>query len=135
MSPWPTVSDPGESLRTLEARRRAPTVLTALALTNLFAYAMRNELFAVYPDLRARFGTTVLLTTHEMEEADTLCERVGILHGGRLVASGTPAELKAAIGPEATMDDVFVRNAKGTIGEGGSFRDVARTRRTTERLG
>ncbi|MBV8761300.1 MAG: MFS transporter [Deltaproteobacteria bacterium] len=63
----------GESLRTIEARRRAPTILIALALTNLVAYAMRNALFAVYPDLRARFDlhdaklgllTTIYLVPH-----------------------------------------------------------------------
>jgi ABC-2 type transport system ATP-binding protein len=86
-------------------------------------------------DLRERFGTTVLLTTHEMDEADALCDRVAIMHGGRVVASGAPADLKAAVGEGATMDDVFVAHAGGTIDEGGTYRDVARTRRTTERLG
>ncbi len=43
-------------------------------------------------DLRAD-GVTVLLTTHAMDEAEQLCDRVGIIDGGRLVTSGTPAEL------------------------------------------
>jgi ABC-2 type transport system ATP-binding protein len=42
-------------------------------------------------------GTAVLLTTHYLEEADRLADRIGILHRGRLVAEGTPQELKAAL--------------------------------------
>ena len=42
-------------------------------------------------------GRTILLTTHNMEEADTLCERLAIIDHGRIIASGTPAELKASI--------------------------------------
>ena len=42
-------------------------------------------------------GRTILLTTHNMEEADTLCERLAIIDHGRIIASGTPHELKASI--------------------------------------
>ncbi len=43
-------------------------------------------------------GVTVLLTTHYIEEADTLCHRVGIIDRGRLIALGTPTELKEKLG-------------------------------------
>jgi ABC-2 type transport system ATP-binding protein len=85
-------------------------------------------------ELRTRFGTTVLVTTHEMDEAEALCERIAIMHQGRLVASGTAEELKSSIGDEATMEEVFVKYTGGRIDERGGYRDVARTRRTTERL-
>jgi ABC-2 type transport system ATP-binding protein len=42
-------------------------------------------------------GTTILLTTHNMEEADALCNRVAIVDHGKLIALGTPAELKSSI--------------------------------------
>jgi ABC-2 type transport system ATP-binding protein len=42
-------------------------------------------------------GRTILLTTHNMEEADALCQRLAIIDHGRIIASGTPAELKASI--------------------------------------
>jgi ABC-2 type transport system ATP-binding protein len=42
-------------------------------------------------------GKTVLLTTHNMEEADALCQRLAIVDHGRMIALGTPAELKASI--------------------------------------
>lgn len=56
-------------------------------------------------------GVTVFLTTHYMEEADRLCDRVAILDAGRIVALDTPAHLKAdySLGPETTLEDVFVR--------------------------
>jgi ABC-2 type transport system ATP-binding protein len=94
----------------------------------------RRSVWERLRDLRARFGTTVLLTTHEMDEAESLCERIAILYQGRLVASGAPEELKRSVGENATMDDVFVRYTGGRIEERGGYRDVARTRRTTERL-
>jgi ABC-2 type transport system ATP-binding protein len=48
----------------------------------------------------AAAGTTVLLTTQYLEEADELADRIGVLDGGRLVAEGTAAELKARVGSE-----------------------------------
>jgi len=86
-------------------------------------------------ELRSQFGTTVLLTTHDMEEADALCDRIAIMHQGRVIALGSPAELKAEVGEHATMDDVFVRFTGGAVDEGGTYRDAARTRRTAHRLG
>ena len=87
-------------------------------------------------ELRAMFGMTVLLTTHYMQEADELCDRVGLMHRGRLRALGSPASLKAEIGPEATLDDVFRSYAGDELSEeGGTYSDVRRTRRTAGRLG
>jgi ABC-2 type transport system ATP-binding protein len=83
-------------------------------------------------DLRDRFGTTMLLTTHLMDEADALCDRIGVLHAGALEAVGTPAELKARVGPQATLDDVFAAIAGGQIADEGSFRAV-REGRNAER--
>jgi ABC-2 type transport system ATP-binding protein len=95
----------------------------------------RDAVWARIRHLRERDGTTILLTTHYMDEADALCDRVAIMHHGVVAAIGTPSDLKAAIGPEATLDDVF-RKATGTaIDAGGTYRDVTRTRRTASRLG
>ncbi len=81
-------------------------------------------------NLRDRFGTTILVTTHVMEEVDALCDRVGIMHRGRLEKVGTPAELKAGVGPSATLDDVFMAIAGGDVETGGDYRDVRQTRRS-----
>ena len=85
-------------------------------------------------ELRSEFGTSMLLTTHDMEEADALCDRVTIMHSGRVAVSGTPQELKAAVGEDATMDDVFVSHTGGAVDGGGTYREVARTRGTARRL-
>ncbi len=58
--------------------------------------------------LRAESGLTVILSTHYLEEADALCDRVLIIDAGRIVSEGTPEALKAELGPGATLDDVFL---------------------------
>nr|PZN44649.1 MAG: multidrug ABC transporter ATP-binding protein [Bacillota bacterium] len=85
--------------------------------------------------LRRDYGTTILVTTHYMDEADQLCDWVAIMHRGRVVTVGTPAELKAAVGPDATLDDVFAHFTGSSIAEGGSYRDAVRARRVARRLG
>ena len=54
----------------------------------------RREVWRLVSDLRDD-GATVLLTTHYLEEAETLADRLDIMHGGRIVRSGTPAEIAA----------------------------------------
>jgi ABC-2 type transport system ATP-binding protein len=55
-------------------------------------------------------GTTVFLTTQYLEEADQLADRVGIINAGRIVAEGTPAELKAEVG-RPHLDLTFTEDA------------------------
>jgi ABC-2 type transport system ATP-binding protein len=86
--------------------------------------------------LRGKSGTTIVLTTHYMEEAETLCRRVAIMHRGRVVALGTPADLEAAIGGQGiTLDDVFVQVAGDTQESRGSYRETSQERRMARRLG
>jgi ABC-2 type transport system ATP-binding protein len=94
----------------------------------------RHAVWDRLQDLRNQFGTSVLLTTHDMEEADTLCDHVTLLHRGAVAVAGSPSRLKSAIGDKATMDDVFVAYTGGTMEEGGSYREVARLRNTARRL-
>ena len=98
----------------------------------------RADVWERVRELREQTGMTVLVTTHYMEEADTLCDRVALMHRGRFVAEGTPGELKAALGPEATLDDVFRHHVGNAIEDEdvtGGGRDVRRTRRAAQRLG
>ncbi|MEF8790268.1 MAG: ABC transporter ATP-binding protein [Haloarculaceae archaeon] len=60
-------------------------------------------------------GTTVLLTTHYMEEAEALADRVGLLAGGELVATGTPAELVAGYGGEPRLEVAVEGDADSAI--------------------
>ncbi|GGL54614.1 ATP-binding cassette domain-containing protein [Planomonospora parontospora] len=59
----------------------------------------RAELWAVIRELLAS-GTTILLTTQYLEEADRLADRIAVIHGGRIVADDTPAALKRQVGAE-----------------------------------
>jgi ABC-2 type transport system ATP-binding protein len=86
-------------------------------------------------ELRVSIGTTVFLTTHHMEEADSLCNRIAIMHLGKVAALGTPAELKATVCEGATLDDVFAHYTGNVLESGGSYRDTSRSRRTARRLG
>jgi ABC-2 type transport system ATP-binding protein len=96
----------------------------------------RDSVWERVVGLRAELDMTVLLTTHYMEEAERLCDRVGLLIDGRLRAIGRPGELEAALGPGATLEDVFrAYVAGGSDEDKGGLRDVRRTRRTAARLG
>lgn len=95
----------------------------------------RKAVWQHLQEIRAQTGMTIFLTTHYMEEADSLCQRVAIMHLGHVVAIGTPAELKASLGqPEATLDDVFAHYTGDVLETGGSYRDASRSRRTAARL-
>jgi ABC-2 type transport system ATP-binding protein len=86
--------------------------------------------------LRQDFKTTIMMTTHYMDEADELCNRVAIMHLGKVVAIGTPAMLKASIGKEgATLDDVFTHYTGGPLESAGGYRETSRIRRAAQRLG
>jgi ABC-2 type transport system ATP-binding protein len=98
--------------------------------------------------VRAATGMTVLVTTHYMDEADQYCDRVGLMHRGRIRALGTPAELRQGLGerrraegaadtaPLPTLEDVFRDVAgSGLDDKAGDFRDVRSTRRTAHRVG
>ena len=88
--------------------------------------------------MRADYGMTVLLTTHYTEEADELCDTVALMHHGRLQTVGSPVALRADIGPDATLEDVFRRYAgAGLATDHGNegVRDVRRSRTTARKLG
>ena len=80
---------------------------------------------------------TVLLTTHYMQEADALCDRVALMHHGRLQAVGTPTELKQTVSPGATLEDVFRHYAGSDLGEdapGRASEQSAPARRAARRV-
>jgi oleandomycin transport system ATP-binding protein len=114
---------------------REPQVLFLDEPTTGLDPRARGDAWDMVRDLVAA-GTTVLLTTHAMEEADELCDQLAILHRGAVVVSGSPDGLKASLDqPDATLDDVFVRYAGTVLDSGGSYRDVSRARRTARRVG
>ena len=126
-------------LEIAQAMLHAPPVLFLDEPTVGLDPTARHAVWEHVRKLREREGTTILLTTHYMDEAAELCERVGIMHLGKLVALGTPESLAAEVGPGASLDDVFTHftgsDLDDAAGRGDSYRDVARTRRTARRLG
>jgi ABC-2 type transport system ATP-binding protein len=96
----------------------------------------RSDVWEYIARLRESAPITVLMTTHYMDEADAYCGRVSLMHAGKIRATGTPATLKATLGSEATLDDVFRHYTGGTLDDStGGIRDVRRARRTASRLG
>ena len=108
----------------------------ALAVDGLDPIA-RDGVWERVRRMRAEHAMTVLLTTHYMEEADELCDIVALLHRGRLAAVGSPAQLKAELGGDATLEDVFRQHAGVDLAapERGGLRDVRRSRATARKLG
>jgi len=128
----------GGMIRRLElaqAMLHRPTVLFLDEPTIGLDPVARHTVWERLHDLRREYQMTVLITTHDMDEADELCDVLALMHQGRVAVTGKPAELKAALGPDATLDDVFVQYAGGSIQEGGNYRDIRQTRRTASRLG
>ena len=82
-------------------------------------------------DLRKSFRTTMIVTSHHLEEIDEFCDRIALVNAGKIAVIGTPAELKARVGPGATLDDVFASLVSTTDETEGSstYGDVRRARR------
>ena len=95
----------------------------------------RDGVWARVRRMQAEHGMTVLLTTHYMEEAEQLCDRIGLMHRGVLQAVGTPTELETKLGPDATLEDVFRHFTGDSLTEQGGLQDVRSSRRTAGRLG
>lgn len=97
----------------------------------------RNTVWEHITALQKQYSTTIVMTTHLMEEADGVCDKVALMTRGKLATVGSPAQLKASIGKEnATLEDVFIHFADDNLGESGSnFRNVSIERKTSSRLG
>ena len=103
----------------------------------------RDGVWTQVRSMQAQFGMTVLLTTHYMEEADMLCDRIALMHHGELRAVGTPTKLKAEVSkvsPHATLEDVFRHYAASELEDeaassGSSrMREIRSTRKVARRV-
>jgi ABC-2 type transport system ATP-binding protein len=97
----------------------------------------RDGVWSHVARMQSEFEMTVLLTTHYMQEADALCDRVALMHHGRLRAVGSPADLKRQVAPNATLEDVFRHYAGSELGEDASrrgLREIRSSRRTARRV-
>ncbi|HZQ05575.1 MAG TPA: ATP-binding cassette domain-containing protein [Anaerolineae bacterium] len=128
----------GGMIRRLEIAQsmiHAPRVLFLDEPTVGLDPVARNTVWDRIGELRREYGTTIILTTHYMEEADALCNRVAIMHLGVIAAIGTPNELKQNLGGNVTLDDVFAHYTGAALEAGGNYRETFRARRTAQRLG
>ena len=73
---------------------------------------------------RSRAGTTVFLSTHLLNVAEELADRVGIINHGRLVALGTVGELREArSNADEDLEDIFLEMTESALAEGGAVSD------------
>lgn len=96
--------------------------------------AARKNLWQTIQDWRRHYEVSILLTTHDMDEADKLCDIVAFMHMGQIVAMDSPGNLKATLGAAATLDDVFINVTGASIREGGDFRNVKQIRNVISHL-
>ena len=103
----------------------------------------RTSVWERITEIKNATGMTVLVTTHYMDEAEQYCDRVALMHKGRVRALGSPEQLKAGLRDSftaPTREDVFRHYAgsgfQGADGQsdGEDFRDVRRTRNTANRV-
>lgn len=98
----------------------------------------RDSVWTQVRGMQNELGMTVLLTTHYMEEADALCDRVALMHRGRLQAIGAPAELKSTVSDDATLEDVFRQYAGSDLTDGQPsprLSEIRSSRRVARRVG
>ena len=86
-------------------------------------------------DLRTNYGTTLFFTTHYLEEAESHCDRIAIMHLGKVAALGTCKELEASLSGGHTLNEVFVHYAGSALDAGGTIREVSAARATAQRHG
>jgi ABC-2 type transport system ATP-binding protein len=119
----------GGMMRRLEIARgllHTPTLIFLDEPTLGLDPQTRNQMWAYLQDLNKRDQTTVFFTTHYMEEADRVAQRIAIIDHGKIVASGTSAALKAQTGG-ATLEEAFLKLTGHAIrAEEGSSADMMR---------
>lgn len=86
--------------------------------------------------LRERYGTAMIVSSHNMDEIDQNCDRIAMIDRGRFIATGTPAALKKTLSENATLDDVFIALAKSEAeGSERGYGDVRESRRAAREHG
>ena len=90
----------------------SPTVLLLDEPTTGLDPRSKLDVQAFIEEVRDTHDATIVLTTHDLDEAERLCDRIALINDGRMVAEGTPAELMALVardyGKEPTLENVFM---------------------------
>ncbi|HIE71500.1 MAG TPA: ABC transporter ATP-binding protein [Planctomycetes bacterium] len=90
-----------------------PDVLVLDEPTNGLDPVVTRTLLAIVRELAAE-GTAVFYSTHLLDQAERLCDRVAILHQGKLAALGTPDDLRNDLAAGGSLEDVFFQVAQGS---------------------
>ena len=86
--------------------------------------------------LRDTMGTTIFFSTHNMEEADEVSDRIAIINAGKIAIIGTPEEIKTKTGKKnANLEDAFIFFTGNKLQDAGNFREIRRARKIEQRLG
>lgn len=85
-------------------------------------------------DWKDMHNITVILTTHDMEEADKLCDEIAFMFLGNIVAIDTPKNFKHLLGKDATLNDVFIHHTGESLNAKGDMEQVKQQRRTISNL-
>jgi ABC-2 type transport system ATP-binding protein len=126
----------GGMIRKLEiaqALLHHPKVLLLDEITVGLDPVARHSVWGVLETLRKEYDVTVLLTTHYMDEAEALCDRLAIMDYGKIIALGTLQEIMANTNT-TNLEDAFIALVGHHVEEGGDFSEIRRLRRTTRRL-
>jgi ABC-2 type transport system ATP-binding protein len=119
-----------------QAMLHRPKVLLLDEPTTGLDPVARQSVWGHLFELRDRFGTTIFFSTHNMEEADEVSDRVAIMNRGKIAATGTAEELKARTGkPGATLEEAFIFFTGNKLQETGNFREIRKARQIERRLG
>ncbi len=91
-------------LETAKSLMHAPEVILLDEPTTGLDIQNRTKIWNLLRDINKKQNVTILMTTQYLEEADQLCDRIGIIDHGRLIALGTPAELRQKIGVGSVIE-------------------------------
>lgn len=93
----------------------------------------RRSVWEILEKLKANYDVTTLMSTHYMEEAEMLCDRLAIMDRGHIVVIGSPKELMEKTETNS-LEQAFIALTGHEVEEGGNFRELRKVRRTARRL-
>ncbi len=119
-----------------QAMLHRPKVLLLDEPTTGLDPVARQNVWEHLLELRDTFGTTIFFSTHNMEEADGVSDRIAVMNRGTIAAMGNAEELKAKTGKlNATLEEAFIFITGNKLQETGNFREIRRARKVERRLG
>ena len=124
-------------LEIVQAMLHHPTVLFLDEPTSGLDPVARKVVWDHLLRAHTQGDTTIFLTTHDMEEADVLCERIAIMDSGKIMIVDKPSTLKTSLGPKATLGDVFIHYTGSNLESTNrvNYHDIKAQRKTDNRRG